>query len=207
MKIVSITAIDKKKSKIFTDQGDTFPLYQGEIRRYHLEEGGELSEQVLCGIYEEVLKKRVKERAMYLLKSMDKTENEIRTKLRQGGYPEQLVDYAVDFLKKYGYVDDWRYAQNYIRSYTGRKSRKMMVQSLLAKGLQKELIDEVLEEQDGSEGQDERGIIYELIKKKRYAYDGADWKEKNRVAGFLLRKGFQMEDVMYCLKNPPESEQ
>ena len=207
MKIVSITAIDKKKSRISTDQGDAFPLYQGEIRRYHMEEGGELSEEVFCEIYEEILKKRVKERAMYLLKSMDKTEYEIRTKLRQGGYPELLVDYAVDFLKKYRYVDDRRYARNYIRSYTGRKSRKMMVQSMLAKGIQKELVDEVIEEQYGSGGQDEKEIIYELIRKKRYAYDGSDWKEKNRVAGFLMRKGFQMEDVMYCLKNPPESEQ
>ena len=66
----------------------------------------ELVQEQVEEIYHEILRKRIKERALYLLKAADKTEYEIRTKLRQAFYPEELIDYAVDFLKQYRYIDD-----------------------------------------------------------------------------------------------------
>ena len=101
MKIVSITELNHKKSKITLQDGTVFALYKGEIRRLHLSEGMELVQEQVEEIYHEILRKRIKERALYLLKAADKTEYEIRTKLRQAFYPEELIDYAVDFLKQY----------------------------------------------------------------------------------------------------------
>ena len=39
MKIVSITELNHKKSKITLQDGTVFALYKGEIRRLHLSEG------------------------------------------------------------------------------------------------------------------------------------------------------------------------
>ena len=124
MKIVSITELNHKKSKITLQDGTVFALYKGEIRRLHLSEGMELVQEQVEEIYHEILRKRIKERALYLLKAADKTEYEIRTKLKQAFYPEELIDYAVDFLKQYRYIDDQRYAQNYINLYAERRSRR-----------------------------------------------------------------------------------
>ena len=49
-------------------------------------------------------------------------------------------------------------------------------------------------------------MIYALLKKRRYQFEDADRKEQNREMGFLFRKGFEMEEILYCLKNPPEEE-
>lgn len=207
MIVTNITPIDKKKSVVSVEHGAAFPLYNGEIRRFGIENGAPLSEEILGEIYE-VLKKRVKERSLYLLRSMDRTEYEIRNKLKKGCYPEEMIEYAVNFLKKYGYIDDRRYAENYISASAGKKSRKIIRQSLYLKGISKEVAEETLQMFQGSgKEEEERSLIYSLIKKKRYDYENADRKEKNRIAAFLLRKGFEMEDVMYCLRNCPEEYQ
>lgn len=207
MTVTEIAPIDKKRSRISFEQGEPFVLYNGEIRRYGIEAGEELPDRVILQIQEEILKKRVKERALYLLKSMDRTEDEIRTKLKKGYYNTELIDYAVDFLKEYGYIDDQRYAENYIRTYTGKKSRKNIQQTLYLKGISKETVEEAFEIfQEEIEEEGEKEMIYKLLKKRRYQFEGADGKEKNREMGFLLRKGFEMEDVLYCLKNRPEEE-
>ena len=109
MQIISVTPLDKRRSKVLTDEDFAFALYQGEIRAYKIKEGGELTGEVYWEILEKVLFKRAKERTLYLLKSRDRTELEIRRRLKDGYYPQEAIDYAVDFLKRYRYVDDENY--------------------------------------------------------------------------------------------------
>ena len=202
--MTDIISVDKKRSKILLEHREPFVLYNGEIRRYHIEKASEISEEMLQTIYKEVLQKRVKERVLHILQSMDRTEYEIRDKLKKGYYPEEIIEYAVEFLKKYNYIDDQRYAQNYINACKGKKSRKIIQQSLYLKGISKEIAEEAFEllEDNMTEG-DERAIIYTLLEKRKYKYEAADSKEKNRTAAFLLRKGFEMEDIIHCMRNQP----
>ena len=205
MKIVSITELNHKKSKITLQDGTVFALYKGEIRRLHLSEGMELVQEQVEEIYHEILRKRIKERALYLLKAADKTEYEIRTKLRQAFYPEELIDYAVDFLKQYRYIDDQRYAQNYINLYAERRSRRNISQKLMQKGISRELVNEILDERENELGESwEKELIYELILKRIYNFRETDKKAENRMIGYLLRRGFGMDDVLYCIRHEPE---
>lgn len=200
MIVTEVIPLDKKKYKITVEGGETFTLYRGELRRFQIESGAVLKEETLQQIYDEVLKKRVKERSLYLLKSMDRTEYEIAVKLRQGFYPQELIDYALDFLKKYGYVDDKRYIENYIHANSGRKSRRIIIQKLQQKGLSKELIESVQADMEEETSEhDETSMIYSLLEKKHYNPD-CDYKEKNRIISFLLRRGFEMEDILSCMK-------
>ena len=99
-KVTAVVPLDKRRSKVFVDEEAVFVLYKGELRRYHIEEGEELSEEQHGRILEEVLMKRGKERALYLLKDRDRTEAEIRKKLKEGFYPQQVIDRTMDFLKE-----------------------------------------------------------------------------------------------------------
>lgn len=206
MRVLEVIPLDKKKSKVIVEGTETFALYRGELRKYGIADGAELTEQEIEEIYREILYKRGKERALYILKDSDKTEQEMRTKLKKGYYPEEIIDKVIEFLQKYRYVDDWRYAENYIHFYSNSKSRRMIVQKLLQKGLAKELISEVYEHMEEElQAVDEREQIYKLLEKKRYCAEEADYKEQNRIMGFLVRKGFQLDDVLYCMKHCPES--
>ena len=61
---------------------------------------------------------------MSLLQSMDRTESELRDRLLRQDFPEETVDQAVRYVKSFGYVDDRRYAESFILSRKGRKSRR-----------------------------------------------------------------------------------
>jgi regulatory protein len=202
MIVTDIVSVDKKKSKIYIDDfEEAFPLYKGEVRRLKLE----IDEEVTSIQFKEIdtiLKKRAKERALFILKSMDKTERDLRKKLKGNLYPEEYIDYAVEFLKKYGYIDDYRYAENYIRMHKSGKSKRIMSQNLLMKGIAKDIVEQVIEEfEEATEEDTEKKIIISLLKRKKYNPENEDPKEKNRIIAFLMRKGFNYEDISYCMKH------
>lgn len=201
MEIVAIVPLDKRRSRVLTDEELTFVLYRGELRKYEVEEGGQLPSSVYDQILREVLFKRAKERCLYLLKARDRTEQEIRRKLREGFYPEAAIDYAVEFLKEYRFVDDENYGRNYIRVYGSRKSRKQIEFELREKGLDREDIGRLLEEQPV----DEREQILKHLRKKGYEKGVTPPKERARIAASLARKGFSFDEIYGAMEEYPDS--
>lgn len=197
MLITEIKELDKKRSIIKTDEDITFALYKKEIRYLNLEEGKELSHEEYGNICNEILIKRARKRAMFLLEKMDRTESQLRDKLRQGLYGEEIVEDAVAYVKKYHYIDDERYAGNYTRYQKARKSRRQIQMDLLQKGIAREQIEMVLERE--YETEDEQELICKWIEKKHYSGKDADLKEKQKMYQFLMRKGFHSQDIMYAL--------
>ncbi len=202
MQIISVTPLDKRRSKVLTDEDFAFALYQGEIRTYKIKEGGELTREVYREILEKVLFKRAKERTLYLLKSRDRTELEIRRKLKDGYYPQEAIDYAVDFLKRYGFVDDENYGRNYIRVYGDRRSRKQLEFELRNKGIGREAIDLLMEECQVSE--DEQ--ICRFLRKRGYEKDTAQPKERAKLTAALARKGFSYDAIYRVMEGGLEGD-
>ena len=146
MEITAVEPLDKRRSKIFLEEKIAFVLYRGELRTYQIEEGGELSEENYKQIVEEVLIKRAKERALYLLKDRDRTEKEIKKKLTEGYYPEDVIDRTIAFLKEYHFLDDLDYGRRYILTYKEKRSKKRIQFDLCQKGLEPEQISMLLTE-------------------------------------------------------------
>lgn len=197
MQVMQISGLDKKRMRIFLEDGRSFVLYRGEVRRYSLEEGAELSAGQYEEICSEILKKRARRRTMHLLEKMDRTEAQIREKLRQGFYPEEIIEDAVAYVKGYHYLDDSRYAENYVRNQREKKSRRKIQMELMAKGIDRELAEQVLEEECQRENEQE--LILKWVEKKHYSAQTADLKEKQRMYQFLMRKGFQSDDILHVL--------
>ena len=112
--VTDIIEINKKKRKICINYDFTFALYCGEIRKYGIKKEEVLDNEDFDEIINVLLPKRAKIRAMNLLKSRDMTEHALSMKLRDSYYPEGTIHSAVDYVKSYGYIDDRRYAENYI---------------------------------------------------------------------------------------------
>ena len=74
--VVQIGESARSRVRIVLDDGLSFVLYKGELRRYHLCEGQEIAQEVYKEIMEEVLPKRAKLRAMNLLKARAYTEKQ-----------------------------------------------------------------------------------------------------------------------------------
>lgn len=194
--VTGITAFSKGRYKIDIDGQFRFVLYRGELHTYHLKEGERISEESLEEILSEVLPKRAKLRSMNLLKRREYTEYQIREKLRQGLYPEEVIDKAVEYVKSYHYIDDRRYVKDYIVYYSESRSRGRIEQDLLRKGICRELIRKVYEEDLCEENlPDEIPLIEKWLEKKSYDKENAGYQERQKMGAFLYRKGFSLDNI------------
>lgn len=189
--------LEKGRMRIHLDSGEAFVVYKREIGHLELEAGSSWTEEQYQELLAEILIPRAKKRAMHLLEKMDRTETQLREKLRQNEYPECAIEEAIAYVKKYRYVDDLRYACNYIRYRSQSKSKRILVLELSRKGVSKKQIEQAMEQECAVE--DESAKILKWIEKKQYQSQTADMKQKQKMYQFLLRKGFRSEDVLRLL--------
>lgn len=191
MMIDRIETVDRRRKKIFADGEFVFVLYLGEIKQFGLEEGRELTEELYQKILREIIFKRARERAVYWLKCSARTEEELRRKLRDGGYPQAAVDYVIGLLKEYRYIDDEEYARNFIELHGNRKSRAELTALLVRKGVSRECVSRLMMEHPV----DEEAQIRRILEKRRFQPEEADQKETAKQMAYLMRKGFSYETV------------
>lgn len=191
--VVSVTPQDKKKLKICLDNGESFILYKGEAAKLSLFENMVLDEKLYQQIMQDILGKRAIKRAMHLLERQERTEKQLRDKLQQNGYPDICIEQAIAYVKSYHYVDDYRYASVYIRYHQEKESRQKLTQKLMMRGIDREIISQVMEEEFMA---DEQAQIKALLMKRKFSFEKADEKERRKTAQFLMRKGFKMHDVL-----------
>ena len=183
-----------KKCRIIIDDDIVVQLYKGEVRKLGIKADSQFSNESYNEMYN-ILNKRARERSLFLLKDMDKTEKQIRDKFKLGDYPEDIINNAIEFLKKYGYVDDIRYAKLYISSKQNSKSIKQIELELYKKGVNKENVSKVLLEMDLSNEEALNKLIEKIIKK----YDLNDKTQYNKMCRYLLGKGFSYGEIQEAL--------
>ena len=113
MVITKIEPSSGKKYKVYLNDEFAFYLYKSELKIFSLKEGQELDEKIYKKITEEILTKRAKRRALYLLEKRDLTEYELQKKLEADKYKEDVIKEAVAYVKGFCYINDEAYAKRY----------------------------------------------------------------------------------------------
>ena len=198
MLVTRIRPVTRQKYRIEAEGLPPFVLYKGEVSRYHIEEDKDLSMETYREILEEVLIKRAKLRTLRLLEQGDRTKKGLENKLEQNGYPPEAVEEAIAYAESFHYIDDKRYAVNYIQNQRGCKGRARIMMELRNKGVSQEDIDFAFQETE--EGADTRERIRELIRKKRKSQGTMEEKERQKLYGFLMRRGFAYLDILSVLR-------
>lgn len=197
MRQVGIEPVTKTKFRIYLDGQFAFVLYKSELSSCHLKDGEAVTEDQIETILSEIVLKRAKRKAMSLLQSMDRTESELRDRLLRQDFPEETVDQAVRYVKSFGYVDDRRYAESFILSRKGRKSRREIYAELYGKKIDGEIVDEMMER--CYEESDSGEALRHLLRKKHYDPSRASVEEKQKLYAYLARKGFSYGEIKKAL--------
>ena len=202
--VKSVVLLNKKKYKVLLEgtRNIIIALYPSELKRYNIQEGNLLSEEQYK-IIEDILFKRGKERALYYLKNSDKTTYQMRSKLKEGLYPENVIEKIINFLNNYGYIDDLQYAMRFISYNINKNSSRKIIEKLRIKGIGKDIIEEAfcsISEYD--EDFDNRKAEIELIRKQliKKIRPNMDIQMEHKLVMSLVRKGFLYEDVISVLK-------
>ena len=156
-----------------------------------------LPKEVYLQIMLELLPARAKKKALHLLERMDRTEQQLRTKLTEGGYPPEIVEQTLEYVRSFHYIDDVRYARTYIEYRKASRSLRQMERELYQKGISKADFQEALEE---LETPDEEEQIRQWMEKKRFDAKTAGRQERDRFIRFLLRRGYGMAAIQRVLR-------
>ena len=197
--VTAIKDISSKRRLVYINYEPAFSLYHGEIRKFQIKEGRQLDSDSYEEITGELLPKRAIVRTMNLLQSKDYSESELYKKLKQGYYPDGAVNAAIEYVKSFGYVDDNRYAENYVNFKSGNKSRRQIEQFLNGKGIDKDIINQVCNDFYSDNEDVELNQILDQMRRKLAKQDELDYNTKMKVMGFFYRKGYSSDSVKKAL--------
>ena len=112
MKITNLVRYGKSELyKTFVDDEYICKLQAEILVKNKIKIGTEVDENQFLEIREQSEKITCKELALTYVSKSIKTKKQVRDHLRQKGYLDCSIDYAIDFLQSYGYINDEYYAQ------------------------------------------------------------------------------------------------
>ena len=135
--------------------------------------------------------------AAYYITFKDRTEKEVKDKLKEKGYSSQDIEESIDKLKEYGYLNDENYTLSYIKSNINKKGVRLISMELAQKGINKETISEQFEDVSI----DEVGVIEDVLFRRYRNIDINDDTQKRRVYGYFIRRGFKQEAISKAIRN------
>jgi len=123
-------------------------------------------------------------RALALLSRRAYTEAELREKLAE--YPEAEVEAALVRLRVWGYLDDRKLAEAFVRRRAGRYGPYRLARDLRARGVPEDLVEELV-----SDLAEEEAAV-SLLSRRWSRYRG----NRARAVRFLLGRGFSLEAAL-----------
>lgn len=151
---------------------------------------------------DKICARRAYNKAVELLSRRDHSKKELTEKLRQKDHGEYALQVA-EKLEGYGYLDDRRFALMFAQELIRLKSygKKRVGQELYRKGIDRDIISDVLSECDFPTEK-----LTELIERK-YSRYLSDEKGINKTVNALLRFGYSYSEIRDAIKDITDREE
>lgn len=203
MKIISIEKYKGKSYRLILDNDEHIYINADVLAEFGFREDTDYSmEEIEEAVYAN-LKRKAKQRALYLISYRDHSYMELYEKLKKT-YKEQIATEISDKMVDLGFIDDEKYARRLIQNYwnTKRFGMRRIKFELSKKGIDKHLIEDLLYEIDPDEAQDK---IREVIEKKYYR-NLDDEKGVQKVISALARMGHNYSDIRAVIRELTDDE-
>lgn len=130
----------------------------------------------------------------------ERCESEVRTKLQQWGAPQECWDTIIRQLVDDNYISSSRYVYAFVREKHrfNKWGKQKIVQALRMKRLPDALINEAMEEMDKEEYLVNLSSLLQRKMKEIKARN--DYERNGKLIRFALGRGFEMNDILSCLK-------
>jgi len=193
MLITKIEVQKKRKDRynIFIDGVFRFGLDEGVVARLGLYEKKEIDEEEIEQIEKEEVVAKAFNAAVNFLKNRERSRKEIKDKLKTKDYSENVIEKVLEKLERLDIVNDKRFAEMFVRDRMKLKpkGKKVLSLELAQKGIDKNIIEEVLQDLLG--GDSELELAKRVLGKVEKKYAGLEGREKkDKIIKYLLSKGF-----------------
>lgn len=197
--VTDIKELSGRRRLIFINYEPAFALYTSEIRKYAIKKNMILPIDVYQKLLTEIFDKRATARAMNLLQAKDYSKKELTDRLVKDYYPQSSISHALEYVEKFGYVDDSRYANNYVQFKATSKSRKQIVLFLQKKGIAQDVIDGACDRYYEQNTDAELDMILTQMRKKMSGIQEFSYEDRMKLMGSFYRKGFHADMIKKAL--------
>lgn len=148
------------------------------------------------------LTKVLREYALKLLGARDYSTKSLTDKLRlriskitkkieieESIQKESIAD-VLTWLEGKKWLDDERYASNYLAGRSHRKGMRVIQMELISKGIAKEIVDQLIDNSDGSQMEVAERL---LLQKSKSWHEENTYRLKQKALGLLVRNGFEYD--------------
>ena len=184
---------NKERVNIYIDEEFVFAIYMELVYRFNLKVNEEVNKEKLIEIAKVENLSKCKDSALKTIERSYKTEKEIRDKLLNKEFDEETVEKTINFLKEYTFIDDLKFTKMYVKDRIRTQGRNKIKYALIQKGVNKYLVDEVLEELDRNDEEDRALLICEKKYLSICKREEDDFKIKNKLIRYMLGRGYEYE--------------
>ncbi|MEB3060703.1 regulatory protein RecX [Parvimonas micra] len=144
---------------------------------------------------------RAKSRAMNYISGKLKTKYEVRLKLKENGFAEDVIDEVLDILEKEEYLNDKVYCEIFIEDkkklngYGKNKIKSLLIQ----KGISKNIFEDFLNEFEYDEEFD-NALKMGIKKLELLSNEEDNFKKKQKIINYLAYRGFGFDVINDVLK-------
>lgn len=137
----------------------------------------------------------VEKKAMYYLARTEYCSYQLKTKLKDKGFPKDAIEAVIEYLQSKNYVSDERYCEVWLRNRTKNhfESKTILLQSLIKKGVNKKIAENAIK--NFFEENDEDILLDKAVKKMIRM-----GKTKEQILASLYRKGFSITNINEKIK-------
>lgn len=201
-KITKIEIQKKRKDRvnIFLNEEYSFSCSAELIFSHSLKKGMDIDKEYLKGIIDEENYMKCKNDGLKAIERSYKTEKEVITKLIKKEYNEENIKRTIEFLRQYDFVNDYKYADLYIKEKIKKQGKKKIKYELLKKGIEESIINDNL-----NNISDEHEILtMNTLARKKYSIliksEENSIKLYNKLFNYLARLGYNNSLIIEVIK-------
>lgn len=198
MKVKSIEK--KRKYFLITLDNDNYLIRYETFVKYKISLDLEIDNVLLKEIIKDSNTYDIKDKVFDLISRRLHTKRELKQKLLKKGFAENLIDEILDYLQDNGYIDEKQFANEYVNELIRKRNSKfMIINKLKQKGINEEIIEEVLLNKFSDDLEIENGI--KLVQKKlRLLTNKTPLQKKQAIIQYLLNKGYNYDIVKVIIE-------
>ena len=179
---------DEQRANLYLDDKFYAGISVELCIKHHFKKGTEIDKELLDDIILQDEKDRAFNKALKYISSSLKTIKQIKDYLYKKEYAEPTVNYVIEKLIEYKYIDDEAYEKAFVLTY-GNKYGKLKLQSLLyAKGVSQKIIDSIIDDIEIESSID--SVADKYMRNKVF-----DEKTRNKLVRFLMSRGYEYDDI------------
>ena len=188
---IEIQKSNDERANLYLDEKFFSGISLELVVKEHLKVGMEIDENKLSELILEDEKGKALAKAVKYIGSNLKTEKQLRDYLKKKEYNSATIDYVMDKLKEYDYLNDENFAKAYILTYSKKYGKLKLKSQLKMKGIKDSVIENLLE--------DVQSDSIDLVAKKYMKNKELTYENLQKLMRFLYSRGYEFDDINSCV--------